>query len=113
MIFVLQAGRNRHEHICESLELFGSEVLPAFKERDDRQVEAKAARLEPMVDAAMARRAERAERPPPLPTDYAFPALPRRWADETKSDEMREWLEHFADARAKGHKHEGLGILGS
>jgi alkanesulfonate monooxygenase SsuD/methylene tetrahydromethanopterin reductase-like flavin-dependent oxidoreductase (luciferase family)/putative sterol carrier protein len=30
LIFVLQAGRNRHEHICESLELFGAEVLPEF-----------------------------------------------------------------------------------
>ena len=30
VIFVLQAGRNRHEHICESLELFGAEVLPEF-----------------------------------------------------------------------------------
>ena len=45
VIFVLQAGKNRHEHICESLELFGREVLPAFKERDDAQVRAKAARL--------------------------------------------------------------------
>jgi hypothetical protein len=26
---------------------------------------------------------------------------------------MREWLEQFAEARAKGLKQEGLGILGS
>ena len=31
VIFVLQAGRNRHEHICEILELFGTEVLPASR----------------------------------------------------------------------------------
>ena len=43
VIFVLQAGKNRHEHICESLELFGREVLPAFKDRDEAQVHAKAA----------------------------------------------------------------------
>ena len=36
VIFVLQAGRNRHEHICESLELFGAEVLPEFAERRRR-----------------------------------------------------------------------------
>ena len=30
VIFVLQAGRNRHEHVCESIELFGERVLPAF-----------------------------------------------------------------------------------
>ena len=35
VIFVLQAGRNRHEHIMESLELFGREVLPEFAERDE------------------------------------------------------------------------------
>ena len=30
LIFVMQAGRNRHEHICESIELFASEVMPEF-----------------------------------------------------------------------------------
>ena len=33
-IFVSQAGRNRHEHICESLELFvTAEMLPYFTKR--------------------------------------------------------------------------------
>src|SRR5262249_5094874 len=31
LIFVLQAGRNRHEHIMEAIGLFGREILPAFK----------------------------------------------------------------------------------
>ena len=35
LIFVSQAGRNRHEHICESLELFAREVMPEFHERAD------------------------------------------------------------------------------
>ena len=112
VIFVLQAGKNRHEHICESLELFGREVLPAFKERDEAQVRAKAARLGPAVDAALERRS-REPQPPTLPADYSFPAMPRRWADETGSQEIKEWLEHFADARAKGIREEGLGILGN
>ena len=30
VIFMQQAGRNRHEHIRESLELFAAEVMPAF-----------------------------------------------------------------------------------
>ncbi len=112
VIFVLQAGKNRHEHICESLELFGREVLPAFKERDEAQVRAKAARVGPAVDAALERRA-REPQPPSLPPEYSFPAMPRRWADETGSEEIRQWLEHFADARAKGIRDEGLGILGN
>src|SRR3954452_6469189 len=33
VIFVSQAGANRHDHICESLELFAAEVLPRFAER--------------------------------------------------------------------------------
>ncbi|HAK64169.1 MAG TPA: LLM class flavin-dependent oxidoreductase, partial [Alphaproteobacteria bacterium] len=31
VIFMQQAGRNKHEHICESLELFASDVMPEFK----------------------------------------------------------------------------------
>jgi hypothetical protein len=87
-------------------------VLPAFKERDDAQVRAKAARVGPAIEAALERRA-REPRPPALPAGYSFPAMPRRWADETGSEEIREWLEHFADARAKGIREEGLGILGN
>ena len=36
VIFVSQAGNNRHEHICESLELFATEVMPEFHEHEDR-----------------------------------------------------------------------------
>ena len=34
MIFVQQHGKNRHEHICECLELFAAEIQPAFKARE-------------------------------------------------------------------------------
>jgi alkanesulfonate monooxygenase SsuD/methylene tetrahydromethanopterin reductase-like flavin-dependent oxidoreductase (luciferase family) len=30
VILLNQAGRNRHEHICEALELFATEVMPEF-----------------------------------------------------------------------------------
>ena len=30
VIFLNQAGKNKHEHICESLELFAREVMPEF-----------------------------------------------------------------------------------
>ncbi|WP_395110896.1 LLM class flavin-dependent oxidoreductase [Actinomadura sp. SCN-SB] len=55
--FVLQAGPNRHEHICESLELFGSAVLPRFAEGREEREAAKAERLAPAIEAALARRA--------------------------------------------------------
>jgi hypothetical protein len=55
-VFVLQAGRNRHEHICESLELFGERVLPRFKERADERERAKLERLGPSMQRALERR---------------------------------------------------------
>ena len=36
VIFCYQAGKNRHEHIMEALELFGKEVLPEFTDRDEK-----------------------------------------------------------------------------
>jgi alkanesulfonate monooxygenase SsuD/methylene tetrahydromethanopterin reductase-like flavin-dependent oxidoreductase (luciferase family) len=56
VIFVMQAGRNRHEHICESLELFGKTVLPRFTEGRAEAETAKADRLAAAVDKALARR---------------------------------------------------------
>ena len=32
VIFMQQAGRNKHADICESLELFASDVMPEFKQ---------------------------------------------------------------------------------
>ncbi len=56
VIFIQQAGLNRHEHICESLELFGAEVLPEFEARDAARIERKAERLAPYIEAALARK---------------------------------------------------------
>jgi hypothetical protein len=68
---VSQAGRNQHEHICESLELFASAVMPEFKEREDEREKRKMDRLAPAIEAALARR----EPPQTAPPDYHFPAL--------------------------------------
>jgi alkanesulfonate monooxygenase SsuD/methylene tetrahydromethanopterin reductase-like flavin-dependent oxidoreductase (luciferase family) len=110
VIFVMQAGRNRHEHIMESIELFGREVLPEFAERDDDLTRAKYERLAPAMEAAMARKAEHYE--PRDIGDYSFPAIPRQWANATGSVEMAEWLDHFADDRAAGKRDESAGIAG-
>jgi alkanesulfonate monooxygenase SsuD/methylene tetrahydromethanopterin reductase-like flavin-dependent oxidoreductase (luciferase family) len=56
VMFVMQAGNNRHEHICESIELFAREVLPRFADGRDEKEAAKADRLAAVVDKAMARR---------------------------------------------------------
>src|SRR5579871_3846886 len=42
VVLVSQAGNNRHEDICASLELLAREVMPEFKERDGARSRAKA-----------------------------------------------------------------------
>jgi len=55
VVFIQQGGRNRHEHICESLELFADRVLPGFKERHEERQRRKAEALAPHVAAALGR----------------------------------------------------------
>ncbi|MDQ1444345.1 MAG: hypothetical protein QOI20_809 [Acidimicrobiaceae bacterium] len=110
VIFVSQAGKNRHEHIMESLELFGREVLPEFMEREEKSAAERERRLAPVVEAAMARRVDDA---PPLPSpDYAFAAMPRAVADKTGSTEIKDMLEKLAEDRAAGRRDPNAGILG-
>jgi len=56
VIFLQQAGRNRHDHICESLELFARDVMPAFKADVEAREAKKAKELAPHVAAALARK---------------------------------------------------------
>jgi hypothetical protein len=106
VIFVSQAGRNRHEDIMESLELFGRDVLPEFMEREERSAAAKAKRLEPVVERALSRSTLTG---PVLPEDYNFAAMPRKWAEHQPA--IREWIEKLADDRAAGRRDPDAGIL--
>jgi alkanesulfonate monooxygenase SsuD/methylene tetrahydromethanopterin reductase-like flavin-dependent oxidoreductase (luciferase family) len=72
LIFVSQAGNNRHEHICESMELFAAEVLPEFADAADARDRAKEERLAAIKAAALARR----EPARTLGQPFAVPALP-------------------------------------
>ena len=56
VIFLQQAGRNTHDHICQSLELFAAEVMPQFKAVVAEREARKAAELAPYLAAAMARK---------------------------------------------------------
>jgi hypothetical protein len=94
----------------ESIEIFGREVLPEFAERDEAQVAAKAERLAPAIDAAMARKAQAYE--PKDIGDYSFPALPKQWARATGNDELEHTLQQFAEDRAAGRRDTSAGIVG-
>lgn len=73
--FIQQAGMNKHEHICESLNIFAEEVMPEFKEREADRLSAKEEELAPYIQAAM----ERKQYMEPLTDDQIpeFPALGR------------------------------------
>ena len=54
--FIQQGGRNKHEHICEALELFARDVMPEFKENVEARAKRKAEELAPFIEKAFARK---------------------------------------------------------
>src|SRR5919109_1649092 len=70
VIFIQQGGKNRHDHICEALELFAAQVMPEFKEREEEREHRKRARLAPALEQAMRRK----QAMPPL-ADEAIPTV--------------------------------------
>jgi alkanesulfonate monooxygenase SsuD/methylene tetrahydromethanopterin reductase-like flavin-dependent oxidoreductase (luciferase family) len=82
VIFLQQAGRNKHAHICEALELFAAEVMPEFKAQVAAREATKAAELAPHIAAAMGRK----KWMKPL-TDAEIPIVPSsRPRAETNAD---------------------------
>ncbi|MGO9452828.1 MAG: LLM class flavin-dependent oxidoreductase [Candidatus Binataceae bacterium] len=58
VVFISQAGNNKHEDICSSLNLFAEKVLPEFKVREEKRAKAKAERIAPILEKAMKRKKE-------------------------------------------------------
>jgi alkanesulfonate monooxygenase SsuD/methylene tetrahydromethanopterin reductase-like flavin-dependent oxidoreductase (luciferase family) len=113
VIFVVQSGRNRHEHICESLTLFSERVLPRFAEGREEREAAKAQRLAAAVEQALARReparvlttpyrideqaelasALRARQPPPTPRQLlALAAEGARQSARDQATRLLAWI---------------------
>ena len=56
VLLMHQAGRLDHDANCRSLELFATEVMPEFVEGEAEREAAKAERLAPAIEAALARK---------------------------------------------------------
>lgn len=56
IVFLQQVGKNRHEDICHSLQLFADEVLPEFKATEIERQQKKDDELAPFIEAALARK---------------------------------------------------------
>lgn len=69
--FLQQCGRNRHEDILESLELFAAKVMPEFHEEEIRRQARKADELGPFIEKALARRKVHEPIDPPKIEAYA------------------------------------------
>ena len=68
IIFAAQAGPNKHEHVCDAIELFGERVVPRFAERADAVEAERHERLAGACERALARR----EPPRTAPADYVI-----------------------------------------
>lgn len=62
VIFLSQAGKLSHDYLCSSMELFAKEVMPEFKEREQKHAKEKAERAARISEKAMARK-----KPPEIP----------------------------------------------
>jgi alkanesulfonate monooxygenase SsuD/methylene tetrahydromethanopterin reductase-like flavin-dependent oxidoreductase (luciferase family) len=102
--FIQQGGRNRHEHICQALELFANDVMPEFKEREEEREKRKLEELAPHLEKAMARKEKmRALSDDEIPTVYAL----GRQITEPATPEAREAMERWkktAEAAAEERK---------
>jgi hypothetical protein len=107
-VFIQQGGRNKHQHICESLELFAKDVMPEFRAREVERAKKKEAELAPYVAKAMARK----QGMKPM-TDAEIPlfiALGRKVAEEgTGTERQKEnakaWAEAAKVAAADPNRH--------
>lgn len=96
--FIQQGGRNKHEHICEALELFARDVMPEFKEHEAARQKRKAEELAPYVEKAFARKQKMRElRDDEIPTVVA---LGRQVAQQTATPAEQQARRAFSEASA-------------
>ena len=88
VVFIQQGGRNVHEHISESLELFAHEVLPEFKAREEARMRSKLDELAPFIQAAEAK-IDKLTPPEDLPEVESYPVLMGKLgtSEEQQSDD--------------------------
>ena len=104
VVFIQQGGNNRHEHICESLELFASEVMPEFRDGEEEREREKLERLAPAMERALGRK----EWLPALAEDEIPELLPLgRTISETDDPRELERREQVARMREAMEREEG------
>lgn len=93
VIFIQQGGKNKHEHICEAMQLFAATVMPQFKAHEAEREARKAAELAPYIAAALARKQQMA---PIAPADRPVIAPYGRNVIQENQDETANVTHHGA-----------------
>jgi hypothetical protein len=92
-VFIQQGGRNRHEHICEALELFAARVMPALKADQAERDAKKQAEFAPFIDAALKRK----KRMAPV-TASALPTVSAYGRNVVQPEQATEGPTHHVNA---------------
>jgi alkanesulfonate monooxygenase SsuD/methylene tetrahydromethanopterin reductase-like flavin-dependent oxidoreductase (luciferase family) len=108
VMFAMQAGNNRHEHICESIELFAREVLPRFADGREEKELAKADRLAAAVDKALARRDGPRLMPAPYQIDEDAEVAAGRRPARAPLRDLAGQARHAARESLRGRGQAGL-----
>ena len=105
LILLQQSGNYHHEHICKSLELFGTEVLPQFKERDAIREKVKNEELKPFIDEAL-QKVEKLEYMKEVPPVEAYPLIWNNMSTETSQStpDRRPGLSAFWQVQVGGKR---------
>ncbi|RPA67587.1 LLM class flavin-dependent oxidoreductase [Cyclobacteriaceae bacterium YHN15] len=82
LILLQQCGAYKHEDICESLKLFAAEVLPQFKEREEKREKIKEQEMKPYIEAAN----QKIKVPEPLKEIPPVEAYPLIWEKMSSSN---------------------------
>ena len=111
VVFIQQGGRNKHEHICDSLNLFAAKVMPALKADQAARDAKKQAELAPFIEAALKRK----KRMAPVPRRRGADGLglwPHHRAGEPgdrRSDAPYRRRHHRDDGRSGGEEETAGG----
>ncbi|GAA5065359.1 LLM class flavin-dependent oxidoreductase [Nocardia callitridis] len=96
---ILLLNPRSHEASMESIELLGKHVLPEFIERDEKAVEAKRKRLEPVIEKVEARRP--ASTAPVFDETYSFGGLPTGRGGKFTASEIPEAMAEINEGRVQ------------
>jgi alkanesulfonate monooxygenase SsuD/methylene tetrahydromethanopterin reductase-like flavin-dependent oxidoreductase (luciferase family) len=108
VIFIQQGGKNRHAHICESLELFATQVMPEFTAHEAERERRKLEGLAPALEQAMQRKQSL---PPPADADipdieaYGFAIAQTESATlDEGTRQRREHLQRIAEVAQQSER---------